>query len=59
MQAVVLDGFHFIRNGDGVEELYDFDRDPGETRNLAARPELQDVVAAARRAVAGATGSRR
>jgi arylsulfatase A-like enzyme len=29
MRSLVAGGFRYIRNGDGTEELYDFDRDPG------------------------------
>jgi hypothetical protein len=39
MRAVVADGKAYIRNGDGVEELYDLEKDPGETRDLAGAPE--------------------
>ena len=35
MQSLVLDSLHYIRNGDDVEELYDFLSDPGELHNLA------------------------
>jgi arylsulfatase A-like enzyme len=33
-QAIVLDGWKLIRNGDGSRELYLLASDPGETRNL-------------------------
>jgi hypothetical protein len=36
MQSLVADGLHYIRNGDGVEELYDYAQDPFEQRDLAA-----------------------
>ncbi|MFN8666691.1 MAG: sulfatase [Gemmatimonadaceae bacterium] len=35
LHAVVRDSLHYIRNGDGSEELYDLQRDAGEQRNLA------------------------
>jgi arylsulfatase A-like enzyme len=35
MRSVVVDGFHYIRLGDGTEELYDFERDSTEQVNLA------------------------
>src|SRR5262249_43146892 len=35
MVSLVSNGWHYIRNGDGREELYDFARDPDEERNLA------------------------
>lgn len=36
MKSLVAGGFHYIRNGDGREELYDFASDPDETRDLSA-----------------------
>ena len=37
--------FHYIRNPDGSEELFDYRADPDETRNLAADPARQaDLV---------------
>ena len=51
MLSVVVDGMHYIRNGDGTEEFYDFDRDLAESENLAARPDAQAKLAAARKAV--------
>ncbi len=39
MKAVVADGKAYIRNGDGVEELYDLASDPNEARDLAGRAE--------------------
>jgi hypothetical protein len=37
-----LGRFRYIRRGDGVEELYDLDRDPEEMSNLAADPAFSD-----------------
>ncbi|MFN2383448.1 MAG: sulfatase [Gemmatimonadota bacterium] len=39
MRALVTERFHFIRNGDGSEELYDYRRDPWEQTDLAETPE--------------------
>lgn len=39
MAAIVAGGLRYIRGGDGSEELYDFDSDPGEQRNLIGTPE--------------------
>ena len=36
MHSVVLDSLHYIRNGDGSEELYDLANDSAEQRNLAS-----------------------
>lgn len=41
MQSLFEGDMHYIRNGDGSEELYDLDADPGEERNLIEeRPEV-------------------
>jgi arylsulfatase A-like enzyme len=40
--------FHYIRDGDGIEELYDYVADPEELHNLAGRSELKAVLAALR-----------
>lgn len=40
MQSLFAEGLHYIRNGDGSEELYDVAADPGEERDLVeARPD--------------------
>ncbi len=36
LQAVIEDGFHLIRDGDGHDELYDLRTDPWEMRDLAS-----------------------
>ena len=41
--------FHYVRDGDGVEELYDYLTDPAEEKNLIDRPDLQAEVAAMRK----------
>jgi arylsulfatase A-like enzyme len=51
MWSLVADGLHYIRRGDGAEELYDFDADPGERHNLAADAESAGVVAERRAAL--------
>ena len=35
MQSLIGGGYHYIKNGDGSEELYDFQNDAAEERNLA------------------------
>jgi arylsulfatase A-like enzyme len=52
MRTVILDGVQYFLNGDGTEELYDFDNDPHEKTNLIARPEMQAKLAAARKTLA-------
>jgi arylsulfatase A-like enzyme len=49
MQSVVVGGMHYIRNGDGREELYDFEHDVAEVRDLAGRTEFRAVIEDARR----------
>ena len=55
MSALVHRGVHYIRNGDGTEELYDLARDPAENSDVASlaayapslaesRNRLQDVL---------------
>ncbi|HEX9565209.1 MAG TPA: sulfatase [Gemmatimonadaceae bacterium] len=36
MASVITDSLHYIRNGDGVEELFRWRSDPGETGDLVA-----------------------
>jgi arylsulfatase A-like enzyme len=55
MQGVIFDGMHYIRNGDGREELYDFINDPEELQDLASDPRYVAVIEAARRALKGAS----
>ncbi len=35
MQSLILEGYHYIKNGDGHEELYDIEADPWEKHDLA------------------------
>jgi arylsulfatase A-like enzyme len=44
MKSVVVQGKAYIRNGDGVEELYDLASDPQEVHNLAGSTENQQVL---------------
>jgi len=43
--AVRTRRWRYIRYQDGSEELYDHDKDPWEWTNLAADPDLADVIA--------------
>jgi arylsulfatase A-like enzyme len=45
MRTVVLDSLQYIRNGDGLEELYHLGHDSWEIRNLIAAPEYQSELA--------------
>lgn len=44
VKALVFKGMRYIRNGDGVEELYDFENDPWEQRNLTDREEYSQTL---------------
>ena len=44
MKSLVVDETLYILNGDGVEELYDLDADPGEVRDLAGRPDAGAIL---------------
>jgi arylsulfatase A-like enzyme len=44
MSALVLDHYHYIKNGDGREELYDFAVDPAESHNLANSEESRQLL---------------
>jgi arylsulfatase A-like enzyme len=45
MKSLVVDGSQYIKNGDGVEELYDFEHDAAEQRNLVNSEEGQRLIA--------------
>jgi arylsulfatase A-like enzyme len=51
MQSIVLGGYHYIRNGDGVEELYAFFEDPREENDLADEERAGPVLERARAAL--------
>ena len=51
VRSMVVDGVHYIRNGDGREELYDFEHDRAETQSLIGRPGHEQKLEAARRAI--------
>jgi arylsulfatase A-like enzyme len=57
MYSVVVDSFHLIRNGDGVEELYQIHADPMEATDLitSAPPELVRSLRAELNRFRGAT----
>jgi arylsulfatase A-like enzyme len=44
MKAMVAGGMHYIRSGDGREELYALDTDPEELMDAAALPDAQGVL---------------
>ena len=51
MVGAIVGTRHYIRNGDGREELYDWIGDPSETRNLAQDPLSAEALAEARSTV--------
>jgi arylsulfatase A-like enzyme len=55
MTALLTPDVHYIRNGDGQEELYAYRRDPGETINLVRSPDLQSALEELRRSLAALT----
>jgi arylsulfatase A-like enzyme len=55
MKSLVLDGFHYIRNGDGVEELYDIELDPEEADDLGPLPRSEAILERMRAEVASLT----
>ena len=44
MKALVAGGMHYIRSGDGGEELYALKTDPEEQTNVAGFPDAQSVL---------------
>ena len=44
MKSLVADRYHYIKNGDGSEELYNFETDPQEARNLTNSAEGQPLL---------------
>jgi len=45
MTSLLHAGWHYIRNGDGIEELYRLSSDPGEVQNMAGSESGADVLA--------------
>ncbi len=58
LRSLVFDSLHYIRRADGLEELYDPDRDFLESRNLASDPRYASALEEARRAADAVFGSR-
>lgn len=51
-ESLVAEGYHYIGRGDGTAEVYDFDGDPGEERDLAGSEAGRGSPARLRAAVA-------
>lgn len=45
IKSLIANRYHYIKNGDGQEELYDFEHDPWEKQDLAASEEGQRLLA--------------
>ncbi len=45
MKSLVIEQYHYIRNGDGREELYDVEADPLETRDLVPAKQGSQLLA--------------
>lgn len=52
-KSLVAAGYHYILTGDGRDELYDFEKDPAETRDLAGSERGREEVARFRPLVEG------
>ena len=44
MKSLVAGPYHYIRNGDGSEELYDLEHDPDETKELSRSEENREIL---------------
>jgi arylsulfatase A-like enzyme len=51
MQGIIAGGMHYIRSGDGREELYALNVDPDEEMNIAGLPDAQEALAGFRGAL--------
>jgi arylsulfatase A-like enzyme len=57
MFSLTTRDYHYIRNGNGSEELYDWGRDSAESVNLAGRPAADSILAEFRSALRTIVGS--
>lgn len=57
MRSIIVGRHHFIRNGDGREELYDIVADPWETTDLSLEPR-KEVLDSLRKRLISALGNR-
>lgn len=57
MVSVVDDRYHYILNGDGREELYEYRTDPAEEFDLAGAPGHAEALARVRRALGALLGT--
>ena len=59
MKSIIVGGYHYIRNGDGREEIFDIISDPWERRDLAGAQVGKAALVTARAALDSATHSER
>lgn len=52
MQSLIAGGLHYIRTGDGLEELYALNSDPEEQFNIVGSAMGREVLPAFRSAIA-------
>ena len=45
MRSLVGEGHIYIRLGNGTEQLFELEKDPGEANDLSGRPEYADLLA--------------
>jgi arylsulfatase A-like enzyme len=51
MKSLIIDNMHYIRNGDGTEEVYDLRNDPAEQNDLIQTPRGVETATQARHAL--------
>ncbi len=56
MTSLVDQNYHYIRDGVGREELFEFEKDPDETRNLLGSPEVTLILDRFRRSLGAFVG---
>ena len=49
MKSLVAGQYHYIKSGNGREELYDFEKDPAEEHNIASSHDFRDKIQELRR----------
>ena len=53
MKSLVIDQYHYIEGGNGLEELYDLNQDPREKHDLARSEVGSQVIKRFRAILAG------
>lgn len=55
MKSLISENYHYVKLGNGAEELYDFVNDPSELTNLAGLPKYKHVVESFRESLTSLT----